>query len=83
MKGSKYIGVYKCNKTNRFYFKSKQNNSYYKSRFYINEKMTAIKYDKFILRRKQNIGTQNRNSIFHITRRKSGFIDSKNKHRKF
>jgi len=53
MKGSKYIGVYKCNKTNRFYFKSKQNNSYYKSRFYINEKMTAIKYDKFILRKKQ------------------------------
>jgi hypothetical protein len=53
MKGSKYIGVYKCNKTNRFYFKSKQNNSYYKSRFYINEKMTAMKYDKFILRKKK------------------------------
>jgi 5-methylcytosine-specific restriction endonuclease McrA len=53
VKGSKYIGVYKCNKINRFYFKSKQNNSYYKSRFYINEKMTAIKYDKFILRKKQ------------------------------
>jgi hypothetical protein len=53
VKGSKYIGVYKCNKTNRFYFKSKQNNSYYKSRFYINEKMTAKKYDKFILRKKQ------------------------------
>jgi hypothetical protein len=56
VKGSKYIGVYKCTKTNRFYFKSKQNNSYYKSRFYINEKMTAKKYDKFILRkRKKNI----------------------------
>jgi len=52
-KGSKYIGVYKCNKTNRFYFKSKKNNSFYKSRFYINEKMTAMKYDKFILRKKQ------------------------------
>lgn len=51
MKGSKYIGVYKCNKTNRFYFKSKKNNSYYKSRFYINEKITAMKYDKFILRK--------------------------------
>ena len=53
VKGSKYIGVYKCNKKNRFYFKSKQNNSYYKSRYYINEKMTAVKYDKFILRKKQ------------------------------
>ena len=51
VKGSKYIGVYKCNKTNRFYFKSKHNNSYYKSRFYINEKMTSQKYDKFILRK--------------------------------
>jgi len=56
VKGSKYIGVYKCTKTNKFYFKSKKNNSYYKSRFYINEKMTAKKYDKFILRkRKKNV----------------------------
>jgi hypothetical protein len=54
VKGSKYIGVYKCNKTNRFYFKTKQNNSYYKSRFYINEKNTAKKYDNFILRKNKN-----------------------------
>lgn len=53
VKGSKYIGVYKCKKTNRFYFKAKHNNSCYKSRNYINEKMTAQKYDKFIIRKKR------------------------------
>ena len=53
VKGSKYIGVYKCKKTNRFYFKAKHNNFFYKSRNYINEKMTAQKYDKFIIRKKR------------------------------
>jgi len=51
IKGSKYIGVHKCNKTNNYYFISKCNKIIFKSRNYKDEKKTAKKYDNFILKK--------------------------------
>jgi len=51
VKGSKYIGVHRCNKTNNYYFISKCNKIIFKSRNYKDEKKTAKKYDNFILKK--------------------------------
>lgn len=54
-KGSKYIGVYKCNKTNKFYSKNTKNKKCYKSKLFKDELDAANKYDTFILNNFKNI----------------------------
>ena len=48
-KGSKYIGVYKCKNTKKFYSKNIKNKKCYKSKLFENELDAAKKYDNFIL----------------------------------
>ena len=52
VKGSKYIGVHRCNKTNNYYFISKCNKIIFKSRNYKDEKKTAKKFNNKINNKK-------------------------------
>jgi 5-methylcytosine-specific restriction endonuclease McrA len=49
-KGSKYIGVYKCLKTKKYYFKNYMNKKYHKSKLYHKEIDAAKNYDLFVLK---------------------------------
>ena len=49
-KGSLFWGVYKCNKTNKYYAKNYRNKKCHKSKLYKNEADAAKHYDKFIMK---------------------------------
>lgn len=49
-KGSTYIGVYKCSKTNKYYSKNRKNKKCYRSKLFEKEIDAAQKYDEFILK---------------------------------
>lgn len=49
-KGSSYLGVYKCKKTNKYFFKNYRKSKCYKSIFFKKELDAAKRYDSFVLK---------------------------------
>ena len=54
-RGSKYIGVYKCSKTNQYYVKYTRDRITYKTRFFKKETDAAKQYDEISLKYNPNI----------------------------
>jgi hypothetical protein len=82
---TKYIGVYKCNKTNKFYAKSFLNKKLHKSKLFKNDNDASEWYQKFILLHKsqkskkyQKSKKSQKNNVVNISKKYNTYKKSKN-----